>query len=426
MLRSRRTVFFIALSVMVSLVATGFTVLAQQDTAAIDAERAELQRQIDERNKQLQVIQQQLQEARNALNSTATQRKSLQSEVGQLERNIRTLELSIRDDELSIQKLGFEIVGLNQDIGTIKEQVAKKQDALGVLLREVQRNDRNNALVTLLRTKSLAESIREARTVGTLQVRMTSDIDELRQLQDQMLTKLDLTNNKRNEIEDRQEDLSNRKAIVEDQKTARRQVLVQTQSKESSYQQQVSQLQAEQKKIAQEVEAIDAALRAKINKSTLPSIGTGVLGVPIPNGKAVITQGYGSTAFAKYGYAGQWHNGLDMGAPVGTPIYAAEAGTVAAAGNQDAYCPRGAYGRFIVISHTNGLTTLYGHMSRQVVAAGQAVERGQLIGYVGQTGYATGPHLHFTVYASNTFSMGPSRVCGPMPKGGDVNPLQYL
>jgi len=69
-----------------------------------------------------------------------------------------------------------------------------------------------------------------------------------------------------------------------------------------------------------------------------------------------------------------------------------------------------------------GLTTLYGHLSRIVVQKGDFVKRGQVIGYSGQTGYATGPHLHFTVYAKTTFYMGPSKVCGPMPYGGDLNP----
>jgi murein DD-endopeptidase MepM/ murein hydrolase activator NlpD len=83
----------------------------------------------------------------------------------------------------------------------------------------------------------------------------------------------------------------------------------------------------------------------------------------------------------------------------------------------------------------NGLTTLSAHLSRYVVENGESVTRGQLIGYVGKTGYATGPHLHFTIFASNTippasagFPEGTqaSRVCGPMPVGGDVNPMQYL
>ena len=140
----------------------------------------------------------------------------------------------------------------------------------------------------------------------------------------------------------------------------------------------------------------------------------------------ILSQDYGATKFAKYGYLGKWHNGVDFAAPVSTPIFSAEKGKVVAVGNSDAYCYRGAYGKFIVIEHENNLTTLYSHLSLQVVKVGDIISRGQLIGYAGKTGYATGPHLHFTIFASQTFRMGPSRICGLLPYGGDLNPMDYL
>ena len=97
-----------------------------------------------------------------------------------------------------------------------------------------------------------------------------------------------------------------------------------------------------------------------------------------------------------------------------------------AAGNQDLYCKRGAYGKFVAIRHPNNLVTLYGHMSKLNVTTGQRVTRGETIGYMGNTGYAFGVHLHFTVYDGTTFAMGGSRVCGPMPTGGDMDPEPYL
>ena len=117
---------------------------------------------------------------------------------------------------------------------------------------------------------------------------------------------------------------------------------------------------------------------------------------------------------------------MDFGVPLGTSILASEEGTVLAVGNQDSYCYRGAYGKFVVIEHKNNLTTLYAHLSQYGVKKGDVVKRGQVIGYSGKTGYATGPHLHFTVFAGPTFYMGPSKVCGPMPFGGDLNPMGYL
>jgi murein DD-endopeptidase MepM/ murein hydrolase activator NlpD len=90
------------------------------------------------------------------------------------------------------------------------------------------------------------------------------------------------------------------------------------------------------------------------------------------------------------------HAGIDLGAPTGTPIYAAAAGVVIQAGVQNGY------GNAVIISHGNGLSTLYGHQSKIAVSAGQSVARGDLIGYVGSTGNSTGPHLHFEVRENGT------------------------
>jgi len=83
------------------------------------------------------------------------------------------------------------------------------------------------------------------------------------------------------------------------------------------------------------------------------------------------------------------HAGVDFGAPSGTPIVAAAAGTVVSAGWQ------GGYGNAVIIDHGGGEATLYGHQSRLAVSSGGSVRRGQIIGYVGSTGMSTGPHLHF-------------------------------
>jgi len=93
---------------------------------------------------------------------------------------------------------------------------------------------------------------------------------------------------------------------------------------------------------------------------------------------------------------GAFHRGVDIQADIGTKIIAPAAGVVRYAEQMNGY------GRAVVIDHGNGITTLYGHMSGYVVAAGQAVGRGDTIGYVGQSGRATGPHLHYEVRIYDT------------------------
>lgn len=87
-----------------------------------------------------------------------------------------------------------------------------------------------------------------------------------------------------------------------------------------------------------------------------------------------------------------WHPGLDIAADIGTPVYAAAMGTVDMAGWN------GGYGQYVKIRHGNGYESAYGHMSGIAVTTGQQVRKGEIIGFVGSTGYSTGPHLHFEVF----------------------------
>lgn len=87
-----------------------------------------------------------------------------------------------------------------------------------------------------------------------------------------------------------------------------------------------------------------------------------------------------------------WHPGLDIAVDFGTPVYAAAMGTVEMAGWN------GGYGQFVKIRHGNGYDSAYGHMSGIAVTTGQQVRKGEIIGFVGSTGYSTGPHLHFEVF----------------------------
>src|SRR5581483_7838056 len=86
---------------------------------------------------------------------------------------------------------------------------------------------------------------------------------------------------------------------------------------------------------------------------------------------------------------GRMHTGIDIGVPAGTPIHAAAAGTVI-------YCGwESGYGNLVVVDHGNGIATAYAHQSSMAATVGQQVSQGQVIGYVGSTGFSTGPHLHF-------------------------------
>ena len=107
--------------------------------------------------------------------------------------------------------------------------------------------------------------------------------------------------------------------------------------------------------------------------------------------KAKITSGFGYRTDPKTGKAGVFHNGIDLAVPVGTAIKAPMDGTVSLVNSG------GDGGNQVVIKHSNGYSTGYAHLSKQLVKKGDKVKRGNVIALSGNTGKSTGPHLHFTM-----------------------------
>lgn len=110
-----------------------------------------------------------------------------------------------------------------------------------------------------------------------------------------------------------------------------------------------------------------------------------------PTDGGFISSPFGGRPNPFSGYGRDWHPGIDIAVDYGTPVYASAAGYVQQAGWY------GGYGKYIRLGHDFGYETAYGHMSRLAVSAGYFVKKGEVIGYVGSTGYSTGPHLHFEI-----------------------------
>lgn len=155
-----------------------------------------------------------------------------------------------------------------------------------------------------------------------------------------------------------------------------------------------------------------ASLAAEIrSKVAAPGVATGSLNYPVESRLWTFTQAFGCSPYPWfYAYNASWgchfHNGIDLAAPAGTPLLAADGGTVVYAG----WCDCG-LGYYVKLDHGNGMTTIYGHMAEQPwVTSGQAVSKGDILGPMGSTGLSTGPHIHFVVTVD----------------GVDQDPLLYL
>ncbi len=176
---------------------------------------------------------------------------------------------------------------------------------------------------------------------------------------------------------------------------------------EAQYDDARKQIEAEKQRIDAQVAALQAQYDAQAAQY---GGGSGQFAWPL---QGPITQGFGCSSLLGEPYDARCptrhtHTGLDIGAPCGTPIHAADAGIIALVN----YGYGGGYGNYLVIIHGNGFSSLYAHQQGFASAwrQGQVVQRGQPIGYEGSTGYSTGCHLHFEIQYN----------------GVPQNPLRYL
>lgn len=157
----------------------------------------------------------------------------------------------------------------------------------------------------------------------------------------------------------------------------------------------------------------------------LPSVNFDLFD-PTGIGKSYITQGYGDTPYA-YLYANHWHDGVDIAANYGEPIYSATAGTILATGDQDDYCYHRGFGKYVAVADdAQNLVIWYAHLGAIDVSSGANISKGTEIGTVGATGYESGIHLHFSIFDLNGFSMQNRNGCGPDPTGQDRDPVPFL
>jgi len=405
-----------------------FSASAQTATQP-SATRDELETRIKAKADELEKLNRDLEAKQEALRTTTDARVSLQKELSTIQYNINQLELSIKADEVTAQKLGLEVDSLTYDIRDIRNSIDDKKEGIGRLMLQMHERDSENLLMIFLKNTSLSAGLVEAQSITAVKDQLRKDIESLSILDKQLNTKVGQVTNKKEEIEQRKKNSVVRKSIVEDQKETRTTVLAETKNKEAVYQKEVSELQKQQDAVSDEIAKIEEQLRAAFDVGLLPTKRPGVFLWPITlvtdGGKGRVTQHFGEISKL---YRGKPHNGLDIGAPIGTPVFAADDGTIIAVDNNDRTATKKyQYGKYILIRHGTNLTTIYAHLSRQVVQKGAQVKRGDIIGYSGSTGYATGPHLHFGVYwAQSVLMKSVPPAAGLVPVGVVVNGEDYL
>lgn len=387
---------------------------------------SELKKQIDEKSKDIERLEAEIKEYQENIEEAESSAKTLQGEIKRLDGAIKQLNAKVSLTQQKIAKKELEIKGLALDIGDTETGILGRKKELKTAIEVLGSIELEDPISKFFKYSSVSDFFSELEKIESLEQGITSAHNMLTQLKSDLETKKSAAEEARQDLKKLKNDLTAQLELQKDSKSEKNNLLKITKNQEALYQKLLKEREQKRAAIYEEIRKIETDLRKKIDLTSLPQFGKGVLGLPIDGG--IITQEFGQTSFAKNTdvYGNGFHNGVDFRAPQGTQVKAAESGRVKATGNADSVCPRGSYGKWIVIEHQNKLTTLYAHLSLIRVDIGQTVQRGDIIGYSGNTGYTTGPHLHFTVYDARTVELRQSRVCGILPYGGYLDPLNYL
>lgn len=393
------------------------------------ADPSQLKESIEKKNEELQKINSQIQEIQDNLEDVKKEGQTLKKEVVKVDSQINQIKLGIRSSEVVIDKLGLEMESTQYKIADTEDEIAKKKKGIIQTLQELQSKDDENAIIIFLKNKNLSDSAFEIQGLSNLSANLANNVVEMQSLRQVLNEKVDELSGKKQLKESEFYNLKNKQSIVEEIKKSKQTLLNATKNQEKNYQKQLSELEKQQLAISDEISKLEDELRRTFDITLLPIKRPGVFAWPIKlvkdGGIGRITQHQGETSYL---YKGKPHNGLDIGASLGTPVYAAADGMVEAVDNNDInYYRKYQYGKYILIKHENNLATLYAHLSRYVVNRGAQVKRGDIIGYSGSTGYSTGPHLHFGVYwAPSVLMKSVLPANGLVPIGVVINPEDYL
>jgi len=394
----------------------------------------DIRRQINEKNDEIKRLEADAKRYQAEIVESEKSANTLQGQIRIIDQTIRRLDAEIKVTDAKIVRATLEIRALGTEIGETEDAIAVDRVRLAALVRELAERDQEPPLATFMKYDSLSAFFTVLDELAAVQGELHRVIVDLRVSRAELADQKGRTEAKRAELAELARDLADQKSIQAGERKARATLLAETRNQEKRYQQLLADAKKKREALETEIEALEATLRATFDRSLLPKAGDGVLGWPLPE-PIVVTQNFGNTEFARGGaYGGKGHNGADFRAANGTAVFAAERGTVRAAGDTDLGCRRVSYGKWILIDHPNNLSTLYAHLSLAKVSAGDTVNRGTLIAYSGATGYATGPHLHFTVFAREAVEVIDyrSKVCGTImklpisPNSGYLNPLDYL
>jgi len=311
--------------------------------------------------------------------ATAAQRRLAAAE--------RTLRKAEADQDIALKRLGLAQAQvdasrqqMNQTVAAMYQRGTSEEQALYVALVEGASTPQD----LFQAQRYVSGTVKADRRELDHFVALLKQADDLKHQVDAAADEIKATRDAQAAEKDRIEGLKSQamanRAAAKSEEDRQQELLKEVQDRKSDFQSELNALQVESGAVGEFLRQVQAGQKlAPRRKRTFKA--------PV---NAPVSSGFGIRVHPILGDV-RMHTGIDFAVGTGFPIKAAGPGVVVWAG------PRGGYGNAVIIDHRNGLATLYGHQSRVNVEVGQKVTAGQVVGFVGQTGLATGPHLHFEV-----------------------------
>ncbi|HEV3364534.1 MAG TPA: peptidoglycan DD-metalloendopeptidase family protein [Acidimicrobiia bacterium] len=312
------------------------------------------------------------------------QSNAAQRRLDAAERNLKKAEA---EQDVAIRRLGGAQAHvdasrqqMNQTVAAMYQRGTSEEQAVYVAL--VQGAANANDLFSA--QKYVAGTIKSNRRELDHFLALKEEADRLRHQVDARAQEIRVTRDQQVAERDRLQGLKDQalanRAAAKSEENRQQELLKQIQDKKADFQSELNALRVESGAVGEFLRQVQAGQKLAPRKKRTFRAPVG----------APVSSGFGTRVHPILGEV-RMHTGLDYAAGAGVPIKSAGSGIVIWAG------PRGGYGNAVIIDHRNGLATLYAHQSRVNAKVGQKVSAGQVVGFVGQTGMSTGPHLHFEV-----------------------------